>query len=123
MWKFIFSGAISGVVSTFIFTIIHHIFIVNIWFSFPIMAVAGIICGISISGSYKLLFDNPTIISWLKYNFIFLSMFILLAAVSILYFDPITTTAAVMQQNVRPDELIDKALPLTVIFTVLFSVF
>ena len=121
--SFVFSGAISGILSTFVFTIIHHIFIVNIWFSFPIMAVAGIICGIGISVSYKLLFDSPTISSWLKYNSIFLIMFILLGTFSILYYDPITTVAAVMAKNDSPAELITKALPITIIFTLSFSLF
>ena len=119
---FIRSGALSGFVSTLIFTVTHQIFIADIWFSFPVMAAAGILCGICITGSYMLMFKTPSAKSWLKYNLIFIIMFLALGIFSILYFDPVTTVDALMERNQQPAELIMSALPMTIIFTIIFSV-
>jgi hypothetical protein len=86
------------------------------------MAAAGIISGISISGSYNSLFINPAARSWLTYNSIFIAMFFLLGLISVLYFQPVTTVAALIEANERPGELISAALPMTIIFTILFSI-
>jgi len=123
LWAYTRSGAISGIISTFIFTIIHDIFISDIWYSFFIMAIAGIICGVCISISYGLLFKKPSIGSWLRYNLIFIAMFLLLGVVSVLIFEFIIIVAALMQANDRPDELINQAMPMTIIFTLSFTIF
>ena len=119
--NFILSGAIAGFVSTLIFTIVHQILITDIWFSFFIMAAAGIISGIAIAGSYGKIIKTPSIKNWLGYNFIFIFMFVLIALCSILVFEPVTTAAEVIQAKIRPDELIKRALPLSGIFTASFS--
>ena len=119
--NFILSGAIAGLVSTFIFTVVHQILITGIWFSFLLMAAAGIISGVSIAGSYGKIIKAPSIKNWLGYNSILILMFILAALCSIIIFEPVTTAEEVMQAKTRPDELIKKALPLSEIFTVLFS--
>ena len=119
--NFIFSGAIAGLVSTIIFTIVHQILITDIWFSFFIMAVAGIVSGISIAGSYGKIINTPSLKNWLGYNFIYILMFILLAVMSIIIFEPVTTAAEIMQAKTRPDELIKRAIPLSEIFTISFS--
>ena len=90
----------------------------NIWFSFPIMLLAGIICGVCIACSLIMLFEPGEIKSWVKYNLIFIVMFILLALISKIVFEPVTTVQSLMSNNVHPDELISQALPLSVIFTI-----
>lgn len=115
-WSYIRSGAVAGIISTLIFTIAHHIFIANIWFSFPLMAVAGIICGVLIAWSYELLFNISSAATWAKYNFIFIIMFLLLGLMSVMIFEPVTTLADVMSNNQRPDKLIAHAMPLTISF-------
>ena len=86
------------------------------------MALAGIISGILVAVTYGLIADPPSIGSWLRYNSIFFIMFIMLSIVSILIFDPITSAAALIATNERPDELIKQAIPLTAIFTVSFAI-
>jgi len=49
-------------------------------------------------------------------------MFILIALCSIIIFEPVTTVTEVMQAKTPPDELIKKALPLSEIFIVSFSI-
>lgn len=120
--KYIYSGSISGFITTLVFTVIHHIFISDIWYTFIFMAIAGIICGSLIALSYGMIFHEFTLLKWINYNSIYLLMFLLLGLVSVIVFEPVTTVAILMKENKRPDELINSALPLTVSFTIVFSI-
>jgi hypothetical protein len=110
-------GSFSGMGSTLIFTIIHDIFISNIWFMLLPMLVAGALCGALLSWSYRLLVANPSRHSWLIYNLIYVALFGLLGIASVLFFEPVTTMAAVVTLNGPPTELIDQAMPMTIVFT------
>ena len=114
--KYIKAGAAAGIAATLIFTIIHHIFIANIWFSFPIMAIAGAASGVCIAWTYGLLFQELFLANWLKLNSFFIIMFILLGILSVILFEPITTISALREANERPTELINKSMPLTIVF-------
>lgn len=114
--RYIKSGAIAGVVSTLIFTIVHHIFIANIWFSFPFMALAGAVSGVCIAWTYGLIFQNKALSTWLKLNLFFIIMFVVLGILSVLLFEPVTTISALREANERPSELINQSMPLTVAF-------
>ena len=116
-WQFTITGAIAGIGSSLIFMVIHDIFISDIWFSWLIMTISGLICGSCVAWSYAKLFNDHSIRSWITYNLLYDVMFILLGIISILVFSPVTTIAALIAANEPPRELIIKALPLTVIFT------
>lgn len=115
------SGAIAGGISTFVFTVVHHIFISNIWFSFPFMLVAGALCGLCISWSFGFV-ARQTVVGWLCYNLLYVIVLVLLGLTSALVFDPVVSMAALMQSNGPPDALIAQALPMTLIFTLAASV-
>jgi hypothetical protein len=117
IWAYIRSGAVAGAASAFAFAIIHDIFISDIWFSLIIMLVAGAICGLCVGWSYALLVQSPSMGNWLRYNMLFLAMFVLLGVASILVFEPVTTVAALVAANEPPDELIGQAMPMTLAFT------
>ena len=119
--NFLRSGTIAGLVSALIFTIVHQIFISDIWFSIPIMLIAGALCGPSLGWSYGVLVSVPTLKNWLAYNLVYMAMFGILGAVSVAAFDPITTVEALIEVNESPNELIGKAMPLTVVFTFLMA--
>ena len=119
--NFLRSGPIAGLVSALIFTIVHQIFISDIWFSIPIMLIAGALCGPSLGWSYGVLVSVPTFKNWLAYNLVYMAMFGILGAVSVAAFDPITTVEALIEVNESPNELIGKAMPLTVVFTFLMA--
>ncbi|MCH2514543.1 MAG: hypothetical protein MK134_03055 [Dehalococcoidia bacterium] len=119
--NFLRSGPIAGLVSALIFTIVHQIFISDIWFSIPIMLIAGALCGPSLGWSYGVLVSVPTLKNWLAYNLVYMAMFGILGAVSVAAFDPITTVEALIEVNESPNELIGKAMPLTVVFTFLMA--
>jgi hypothetical protein len=116
------SGAIAGAVSTLVFTIVHHIFISNIWFSLPLMLVAGILCGLGIGWSYGLLAEQPSVRSWLGHNLVYVLMLMLLGAASAVMFEPVVSMAALMQTNGPPEALIARALPVTLLFTLASSI-
>jgi hypothetical protein len=117
MWSYIRSGAVAGALSAFAFALIHDVFISDIWFSLAIMMAAAAVCGVCLGWSYGLMVEAPSIGSWLRYNLVFVAMFVLLGAASVLVFEPVTTIAALVVANEPPDELIRQAMPMTVIFT------
>ncbi|GAB4543040.1 MAG: hypothetical protein Kow0063_35750 [Anaerolineae bacterium] len=114
-------GALAGVVSTLVFTVVHQIFISNIWFMLWPMTAAGALCGALVSWSYGLLAAVPSRRGWLCYNLIYVLMFGLLGLLSALLFEPITTMAAVVSLNGPPTALIDQAMPMTVLFTLVMA--
>lgn len=116
--RYAVSGAVAGVTSTVVFTVIHDIFISDIWFSLIPMLAAGALCGLCVAWSYALLVRTPSTGSWLRYNLLYVAMFALLGALSVLAFEPVTTMAAVVTANGPPDALIGQAMPLTALFTV-----
>jgi hypothetical protein len=111
------TGAFSGMISTLIFTTVHYIFISDIWFMLLPMLVAGALCGSLVSWSYRLLVAIPSQRGWLVYNLIYVALFGLLGVASVLFFEPVTTMAAVVMLNGPPTELIDQAMPITIVFT------
>lgn len=121
--RFLWSGAAAGAASAFVFTIIHDLFISDIWFSVLFMMIAGAVCGLCLGWTYNLLFEAPSIGSWVRYNLLYVAMFGLLGAVSVLVYEPVTTMAAVVTANAPPNDLFAQAMPLTVGFTVAMSLF
>ena len=91
----------------------------NIWSSLIIMLVAGALCGLCLGWTYGRLFTASSFGGWLRYNTAYVVMFILLGAVSVLVYEPITTVAVLVDNNEPPGELIGKALPMTIAFTII----
>lgn len=116
------SGVMAGGASVLAFTIIHHIFISNIWFSFPLMLVAGAMCGGCVGWSFGRLVKRPSLGHWLRYNLLYDTLFFLLGTASALMFEPVTPMAALVEANAPPDDLIRQALPLTAVFTLTAAV-
>ena len=116
------SGAAAGAASAFTFAIIHHLFISNIWFSLIFMMVAGAVCGLCVGWSYGLLVEAPSMGSWMRYNLLYVAMFLLLGAASVLAYEPVTTIAALVAADEPPGDLIGQALPMTAVFTLAAAV-
>jgi hypothetical protein len=111
------SGAAAGAVSAFAFAIIHDLLISDIWFSLIALLAAGALCGLCLGWSYALLVAAPSLRGWIRYNLLYLAMFLLLGTASVLVYEPVTTLTAVIAANAAPDELIRQAMPMTVAFT------
>ena len=112
------SGALAGAAAAVGFALVHDLLISDIWATLPVMAVAGASCGLCLGWTYGLLFDKPSISGWLGYTLVYVALFGLLGALSVIVFEPVTTIAALIDANEPPGELIVMALPLTVAFTV-----
>lgn len=69
------SGAVAGGVSVTVFTLLHQVLIVPIWWMFPIMLVAGAVCGVSLAWCYAALVRTPSVASWAAYVGMFTAMF------------------------------------------------
>jgi hypothetical protein len=115
------NGTIAGALSALVFALIHDIFISDIWFSLPALLVAGALCGFCLGWTYGLLFERSSWGSWLKFNALFVGMFVVLGAVSLLVFEPVTSIPALMALDGPPDELIRQAMPITVVSTLLIA--
>ena len=111
------SGALAGAASVVIFAIVHHVFISDIWYSLLTMTVAGSVCGLCVAWTYQLLFDVHSASSFVRYNVVYVAMFVLLGAASVLVYEPVTTIAALTETDEPPLELIRRAMPMTVLFT------
>lgn len=112
----VLSGAISGSVTTVAFAAMHHVLISDIWFSLVPMLVVGATCGVSLAWSYRLLFGTPGLATWMLYNATYMILLVILGIASLLLFEPVTTSAAVIAASEPPGDLIASALPLTLGF-------
>lgn len=120
--RFALSGALAGAVSALVFTVVHNIFISDIWFMIMPMVVAGALCGALVSWNYGLLVGTLSLRGWLGYNLVYVALFGMLGAASVLLLEPVTTMAAVVMLNGPPTALIEKAMPMTVLFTLSMAV-
>ena len=109
-------GALAGACSALVFTGVHQLLISSIWFALPAMLVAGALCGACLAGTYRVVAQRPSATGWLRFNLLFLAMFVALGATSIAVFEPVTTIAALLQTNEPPRDLIGRALPMTATF-------
>lgn len=86
------------------------------------MLIAGALCGLCLGWTYGLLVRSPSLFSWIGYNSVFIVMFILLGVVSVLIYDPFTTVAVLIDNDEPPGELIGKAMPMTIVFTLISAI-
>lgn len=118
---FIVAGMAAGAISAYSFALIHALLISDIWFSLPLLLAAGAICGLCLGWTYGLLFEAPSIRTWMQFNALYVGMFVLLGVASVLIFEPVTTLAAVMAVNEPPGDLFNQAMPLTILSTLLMA--
>ena len=117
-------GAIAGVASALVFTIIHGFMISQIWFMMVPMLVAGAICGLCLSWSYKMLVETPSVSGWLRYNLLYLLLLFGLGPISLGLYEPMMTIPELLASpNGMPDELVQAVLPFTAVYTLLMALF
>ena len=121
IFRFVITGILAGAISAYCFALIHGFFISNIWFSLPVLLVAGAICGLCLGWTYRLLFEAPSIHTWLQYNALYVGMFVLIGCLSVLVYQPVTTLAAVMASDAPPDYLFKQAMPVTIVSTIIMA--
>ncbi len=110
------SGAVSGATAAIAFTWVHDLVISDIWDMIGPMVVAGALAGASLAWTHRRLVADPSLRTWVGLNGVFLLLFGLLGLWSVVVFDPITTVAE-MPTDEPPHALIARALPSTIVFT------
>ena len=113
------AGMGAGAVSAGCFGLIYALLISDIWFSLPILLVAGAICGLCLGWTYGELIRQPTAANWMGYNALYVGMFALLGGASVLIFEPVITLPELMTYDGLPGFLIRPALPVTITCTLL----
>ncbi len=115
-------GALAGAVSAVAFAAVHQLTISNIWGMVIPMVIAGALCGMCIAWTFVRLVQQRTMWSWIGYNAIYLALMVGLAATSMIVFEPVTTMAAVIASAGPVDDLIVRAMPMTVTFVLASTV-
>jgi hypothetical protein len=113
------SGLVAGAASAAVFALIHGLLISDIWFSLPMLLAAGALCGFCLGWTFGLLFDQPSLSSWFRYNALFVGLLTSIAVVSELVYQPVITLAEVMAGP--PGHLYLRAMPVTILTTLIFS--
>jgi hypothetical protein len=114
------SGGIAGAVAGLSFAIVHGVMISEIWFSLPMLLVAGALCGCCLGATYGMLRETPSLASWLGYNALFVGFFALIAIVSELVYEPMISLAELMAGG-PPSYMWGQAMPLVVVCTLLMA--
>lgn len=117
--KFMRSGVVAGALSAAAFALVHGLFISDIRFSLPMLLAAGALCGICLGWTFGLLFDEPSLGTWFRYNAVFVGLLASIAVVSELVYEPIITLAEVMAGP--PGHLYLRAMPVTILTTLVIA--
>lgn len=121
IFRDLFTGIVAGAISAYSFALIHGTLISDIWFSLPILLLAGAICGLCLGWTYGLLFEAPSIRAWLQLNALYVGMFVLIGVVSVIVFEPVTTIASLMVLDGPPTYLFRQAMPMTIASTIVMA--
>ena len=122
MGRTVAEGATAGAAATFAFLILHAIIISDIWFSAPMMLVAGAACGACLRWSHASVFAPGTASTWVIWNTAHTGLLLLLGLVSLVVFSPQWSMAELMVDDPPLGELFGQALPLMAAFTVIGSI-
>ncbi len=105
-------GTLIGVVVVFGFTILHDLFIVDIWWNIGPMLGAGAVCGFSVVWSYRRTVAKHSTAAWIRYTGLYAAEMIVLGFVSLSVLQPRFTMAEAMVMDDAMAELTPPALPL-----------
>ncbi len=107
-------GALSGVVVVLGFTIVHDIFISDIWFNVGPMLFAGALCGFCIAWSYRKAVADHSTAAWFGYAGLYAAEMIALGAVSLAVLRPRFTMAELMVADDAFERLMPPSMPLMI---------
>jgi hypothetical protein len=107
-------GALTGVVVVLAFTIVHNVFIADIWFNVGPMLFAGALCGFSIAWSYRKGVTHHSTASWFRYGGLYAAEMIALGAVSLLVLRPRFTMAELLVADDAFEQLLSPSMPLII---------
>lgn len=107
-------GALTGVVVVYGFTVVHNVFISDIWFNLGPMMFAGALCGFCIVWSYQKGVADHSTAAWFRYAGLYTAEMIALGAVSFAVLQPQFTMAELMVVDDAFDRLLPPSMPLMI---------
>lgn len=107
-------GALSGALTTLVFTLVHDLWISDIWFNTVPMLLSGALSGLAIVWSYNTAVSPQSTTRWLIYNGVLVGLLVALGGLSFVLLDPKFTMAEAMAMDDALAELIPPALPLMI---------
>ena len=105
-------GALSGVFVVFGFTIVHDLFISDIWFNLGPMLFAGALCGFCITWSYRQGVADHSTAAWFRYAGLYAVEMIALGGVSLAVLRPQFTMEELLVAEDAFERLMPPAVPL-----------
>lgn len=110
----IWLSTLVGVVVVLGFTILHDVFIVDIWWNLGPMLFSGAVCGFSVGWSYRRAVAEHSTRAWFGYTGLYAAEMMALGAVSLAVLRPRFTMAEAMVMDDAMAELTPPALPLMI---------
>jgi len=105
-------GALSGFVVVSGFTVVHNVFITDIWFNVGPMLFAGLLCGFCIVWSYRQGVADHSTAAWFRYAGLYAAELIALGAVSLAVLRPRYTMAELLVADDAFEQLLGPSVPL-----------
>lgn len=107
-------GSLSGLVVVLGFTVLHNVFILDIWFNIGPMLLAGALCGFCIVWSYRKGVADHSTIAWFRYSGVYAAQMVVLGAVSLIVLRPEFTMAELMVADDAFERLLPPSVPLMI---------
>jgi hypothetical protein len=107
-------GAVSGALTVLVFSIVHDLWIADIWFNLGPMLMSGALCGLAIVWGYNSAVSRHSTRRWIIYNAVLVGLLVALGGLSFLVLDPRFTMAEAMEMEDALARLIPLALPLMI---------
>ena len=92
------SGSAAGSLAALGFAFVHGFMISEIWFSLPMLLIAGALCGSCLGATYAMLCSPPSLRSWVGCNALFVGFFFFIAVVYELVYEPVISLAELMAE-------------------------
>jgi hypothetical protein len=107
-------GAVTGVLVVLGFTVVHDIFISDIWFNVGPMLFTGALCGLCVAWSYRIGVADHSTTAWFRYAGLHAVEMIALGAVSLMVLRPRFTMAELMVADDAFERLLPQSMPLMI---------
>ena len=107
-------GGLSGGLTVLVFTLVHDLWISDIWFNLGPMVLSGALCGLAIVWSYNTAVSPQSTRRWFVFNGVLVGLLVALGGMSFVVLDPKFTMAEAMAMEDALAELIPPALPLMI---------
>lgn len=105
-------GGLSGGLTVLVFTLVHGLWISDIWFNLGPMLLSGALCGLAIVWNYNTAVSSQSMRRWFVFNGVLVGLLVALGGMSFVVLDPKFTMAEAMGMEDALAELIPPALPL-----------